>query len=269
MGLPPPSANPKGNKGKVSRTRAQVIHDLQKTTATQSQTISDQQNTIEELKQKLMENGMGATLGDRGIPSYADRTMNGPDAISPYQPSKSTRPQSEPFTREGSAKDLVQISTNRVDSKAMILTEDIITMWNTIIDTKIKINTLQDEIVVKSERLFKLRSYRDDIEFDHNWRFTDDYKERTFGDIPESQLADEHDELLHFCKALLNQVDTFKDNVNDLIGKFSESIEEALRMRGLRQPKEDDHWLDELKKSIDAKWSKSVSKAKEDGTGIA
>jgi hypothetical protein len=69
-----------------------------------------------------------------------------------------------------------------------------------------------------------------------------------FGNIPESQLVDEHDELFHLCKALLNQVNAFKHNMNDLIEKFSESIEEALEKRDLRQSNEDDRCLDELKK---------------------
>jgi hypothetical protein len=71
------SSNSKRKRGKILSTRAQAIRGLQKTTATQSRTISDQQGTIEELKQKLMKNGMGATLGDRGVPSSADRTTNG------------------------------------------------------------------------------------------------------------------------------------------------------------------------------------------------
>jgi hypothetical protein len=249
MGISHRSKNTKAAKKRGNPVHTKVIRKLRKTTPIQSQAIPGQQHRIEKLTRKPKRNDID-TLDEEG------NTNN----FSHRQSSQSMTSKLQPSMTEDSAEGLFKVSINGKDARVMILSEDMIADWNTILSTKVKIKALYGEIKPKCDVVERLAAYRDDERLQHNWRYDYDLKERFYGNIPESKLQNEYNTALWFGRALFVHVDALEASVEKLIGKFAEVMDERLEKSGLQEREENDEWLENLKKSIEAKVAEDVAK---------
>jgi hypothetical protein len=96
----------------------------------------NQQRIIEKLLLKLQENGLSDPLPSGELSTASIQSNSLSDIQNILQPA----PNSVPITWTGSNRDLIRISTKGKDSKAMVLTTDMIEKWNVYFNTEVKYN---------------------------------------------------------------------------------------------------------------------------------
>ncbi|KAE9377022.1 hypothetical protein N431DRAFT_462818 [Stipitochalara longipes BDJ] len=232
-------------KRKICSAADEVINELRRTTKAQTQTISNQEELIQKLTRKLQEHGL-----DTSLLSEKNLTMN--NNTSNFSPSShAISPHSPPIAWEGTIKDLIPISMNGMEGRAMVLTEDIIDQWGTFLNIQFKVKKFlaewdEDRAIMESRRKTTVSPQK--IEYTETGRF--------FDGMPEKRVELEYTKSNERSHKLGRQIEEFESEMLKVHKKIGHRMRTILEKNKLRK-RDDQQWMTRLRLSKLAKYEGS------------